>query len=262
MCMHTTVWVSAARGEKRVPVAAVDAGQPQVRRDLGEADGMAAAGGVAAHLGGGQLGVPQRDDAQRHEMPVGGTAPLLDHPVVVGVHAGLAELAVRGLGEGLPAEAGERGEAQRHVGVVVEHVLHASDRVVAARAHLVVGHRRHRHLVAAVADRGDVALVDVDEVFEHPAVRRPSIVDELLLVGAASDVAHRADLTTLDARSSILEPLGQPLLPHVGRFDDVVIDADDHREVARRHLVQLCRVAHPLPLPYLTGRQIVGAGSA
>ena len=147
---------------------------------------------VATNLCGGEVRVPQRDDAQRHQVPVGPAAPLLDHPVVVRVDTRLAELAVLGLGEGLTAEPGERREAERHVDVVHQHVLDPGDRVVAARAHLVVGHRRHRHLVAAVADRGDVALVDVDEVLEDPAVRRSPVRGELLLVGPAADVAHRS----------------------------------------------------------------------
>ena len=56
-----------ARGEERIPVAAVDARQAEVRGDLGEADRAHTARRVALDLGGGELRVPQRDEAQRDE---------------------------------------------------------------------------------------------------------------------------------------------------------------------------------------------------
>ena len=74
--------------------------------------------GVALGLGRGQLGVPQRDEAQRDVVAARGRAPLLDHPVVVGLDAGQAELLVLALVEGLAAEAREGREGQRAVGVV------------------------------------------------------------------------------------------------------------------------------------------------
>jgi hypothetical protein len=100
--------------------------------------------------------------------------------------------------------------------------------VVAAGPHLLVGHRRERHLVAGVADGGDVALVDVDEVPVHPAVGLlGGLVVEDLLVGAAAHVAHTGDAPALDAGAPVPVAGGQPGLPHVGRLDDVVVDADD-----------------------------------
>ena len=87
-------------------------------------------------------------------------APLLDHPVVVRVHARERELAVLGLEERLAAEAREGREAQRRLDVVERPCRRArAFGLVAAGAHLVVGDRRHRHVVAVEADRGDVALV-------------------------------------------------------------------------------------------------------
>ena len=50
-------------------------------------------------------------------------------------------------------------------------------------------------------DRGDVALVDVDEVLVDPAVGLRAVGVEGLLVGAAADVAHRADAAALDLRA-------------------------------------------------------------
>ena len=55
--------------------------------------------------------------------PLGRAAPLLDHPVVVGLDAQQGELLVLGLGEGLAAEARERREAERRLEVVDVHVL-------------------------------------------------------------------------------------------------------------------------------------------
>ena len=50
------------------------------------------------------------------------------------------------------------------------HVLQPGLRVVAARAHLVVGDRAHGHVIAVEAGCGHMPLVDVDEVLEEPAV--------------------------------------------------------------------------------------------
>ena len=96
MCMLTTVLGLGAGREERVPVAVgvVHRRQTQERRDLAEAHGPHAALRVAAHLGRGQLGVPQRDDAQRDQPAVRLGAPLVDHPVVVGLDAQQAELLV------------------------------------------------------------------------------------------------------------------------------------------------------------------------
>ena len=206
-------------------------------------------------LRGGQLGVPQRDDRQREELAVGVAAPLLDHPVVVGLDARQAQLAVLGLGEGLPAEPGERREAERRLHVVHPHVLDPGLGLVAPRAHLVVGDRRHRHVVAVEADGGDVALVDVDEVLVHPAVGRRPVRVEGLLVLAAADVLHVADPAALDLGAAVAEALREPRLPHVRGLDDVVVDADDggqlpigrggHRTGSIRDLT-VCQIPYPV----------------
>ena len=225
--MQITVWVSwqAAMNGSHSPEW-ID-GRPEVGRDLAEAHRPGAPLGVADDLLGGQLGVPQRDDREREELAVGVAAPLLDHPVVVGVDARLAELAVLGLGEGLAAEAGERREAQRRLHVVHLHVLDPGLGVVATGAHLVVGDGRGGHVVAVEADRGHVALVDVDEVLVDPAVGLGAVGVEGLLVLAAAGVAHVADAAALDLGAAVAELLGQPGLPEVRRLDDVVVDADD-----------------------------------
>ena len=186
-----------AGGEERVPVAAVDARQAQVGRDLAEAHGAHAACGVAPHLGRGQARVPQRDDAEREQLAAAVAAPLLDHEVVVGGDAGFGELPVLRFEERLAAEARKRREAQaglHPVGVVVGH---AGLRLVAAGPHLVVRDGRHGHVVPVEAHRGDVALVDVDEVLVDPAVGLRPVGVERLPVGAATDVLHLADAAPL-----------------------------------------------------------------
>jgi hypothetical protein len=71
---------------------------------------VAAAGSVATHLGGGEVRVPERNDAQRNEVAVGVAAPLLDHPVVVGVHACQAEFAVLASVNACPQKRGKVGK--------------------------------------------------------------------------------------------------------------------------------------------------------
>ena len=78
---------SVARGEERIPIAAVDARQTEVRRDLAERDRAHTTRGVALDLVGGERRIPQRHEAQRDQSTAAGPAPLFDHPVVVGLDA-------------------------------------------------------------------------------------------------------------------------------------------------------------------------------
>ena len=90
MCMLITVWVSlqASKNGSQWPSASWIEGIPEVRWDLAEAHGVHTACRVAPHLGRGQHRVPQRDQGQRDQPTLGlGPAPLLDHPVVVGLDA-------------------------------------------------------------------------------------------------------------------------------------------------------------------------------
>src|SRR3546814_11424319 len=93
---YTTLFRSLLAGrEERVPVAAlvVHRGKAERVRVLGERHSEAAAGGVASHLGGCALRVPQRLPPERVQparaSPV---APLVDHTVVVGLPAQQREL--------------------------------------------------------------------------------------------------------------------------------------------------------------------------
>ena len=99
-------------------------------------------------------------------------APLLDHPVVVRAR----RTPPRGPCPSPPANVWpqKRGNVGKHSDASTwfdVHVVEARLRVVAARAHLVVGDRRQRHVVAVEPDRGDVALVRRDEIFVEPACR-------------------------------------------------------------------------------------------
>ncbi len=204
-----------------------------MRWDLAEADGAHPASGVAPHLGGRSLRVPERDEAQRQEAPTAVAAPLLDHEVVVGVHAGCGQLSVLGLEEGLPAEAREGGEAQAGLDPVRLHVGDARRGFVAAGPHFVVGDGRHGHVVAVEADGGHVALVDVDEVLVDPAVGLGTLGVEGLTVRTAADVLHLPDAAALCLGAPVAETGRQPGVPQVGRLDQVVVDADDLREWRR-----------------------------
>ena len=216
-----------ARGEERIPLARVDRRQPELGRDLAEAHRVHTARRVAAHLVGRELGVPERDDDQRDELAVAVAAPFLDHPVVVREHARVRELRSLASRKVWPQK---RGNVGKHSDASTQFISMSSTRafgLVAARPHLVVGDRRHRHVVTVEADRRDVPLVDVDEVLVDPAVGLRSALVEGLLVRAAADVLHGADAAPFDLRAAIAESFGQPRLPQVRGLDDVVVDADD-----------------------------------
>ncbi len=156
-------------GHHRVPVAVgvVDRREPERRRVLGEGEGGGALGGAALHLLGGQRRVPHRDEDQGDVTARRRGAPLLDHPVVVGLQAHEAEVPVARLHEELPAEARDRREAQRSEDPGAVHVLDARLRVVTAGAHLGVGHRLGAELLLLLAGHGAeprarVALAVVD----------------------------------------------------------------------------------------------------
>jgi hypothetical protein len=200
-----------------------------------------AALGIASNLRRRERGIPERHDDQRDEAALAVAAPFVDHPVVVREDARVRELAVFRFEERLAAEARERRERQRRVDPVHLHVVDARLRLVATRAHLVVGDRRHCHVVAIEADGGDVTLVDVDEILVDPAVGlRPGIV-ECLLVDAAPDVAHRPDAAPLHVGSALDELRGEPLLPEVRGLDDVVVDTDDLGQFRRHGCSCWCR---------------------
>ena len=222
-----------ACSEERVPVAGVDGRQAQVGGDLREADGVAAPLGVAAHLGGSQVGIPQRNDDERDQGAVRVTAPLLNHVVVVGLYAGQPEVMVGCLVERLAAEPGHGRKRQRGLNVVGLHVLNAGLRFIAAGPHLVVGDGHHGHLVAVEADGGHMALVGMHQILVEPDVapRGVGSVQFVLVHLRPSDPRHVAETAALHPGPTVAVLRRQPGLPEVGWLDDVVIDADDRRDL-------------------------------
>ena len=200
------------RRHDRIPVAVlvVDRRQPEGRRVLREGEGGDALGGHPLHLLGRQRRVPHRDQHQRDVPARGGTAPLLDDPVVVVLQALEPELAVARLHEELTAEPGDGREAQRGQDAGPVHVLEAGRGVVAAGPHLGVGQRLGAELLLGLAGhraqsgaREALAVVDpVVDAVDGLHVRRPVAV------------------------------LGRhPVDPQVRRLEDVVVDRDQPVEV-------------------------------
>ena len=136
MCMQITVPVSVAGLDERQPVAVlvVDARQAEVRRQLGERDRPHAPRRVASDLVGRELRVPQRHDAQRDEAAAALPGPLVDHEVVVGLHARERELLVVHPEEHLAGEAHDVREAERPLDA---RLVHGDE----ALLHLVAGRR-------------------------------------------------------------------------------------------------------------------------
>ena len=158
--------------------------------------------------------------------------PLVDHPVVVGLHAQEGELLVLALEEGLPAEAGERvGEVDGRVHMVGGHVgqprrlvprvpLRISSNVVETEPELLEadGGRHHHEGGDQVVVVPDVAPLSLGSL--RPAQRRS---------GAALGAPQHLHLLALDARPAVLVAGRQPRGPQVRRLDDVIVHGDDHR---------------------------------
>ena len=230
-----------AGGEQGLPVAVgvVDGRQPQVGGQLGERHRMGAAGGVAAHFGGGQVGVPQGDERQRDEPAAGAGAPLVDHPVVVGLHAQQGQLLVVGLHEGLAAEAGEHGKAHGSLDMVEVHVVETGLLLPAAGTHLLVVDGPGVDLLLGVARRraqpGEGSL----EVLVEPEIHHPLhiAVHPYRLVVDDDQVFPDGLAHHPGAHVQILA--GQAVGPQRGRLHDVIVHRDDPRDL-RHGLSVLC----------------------
>ena len=241
--------------EERVPVAGVDARQVEVGRELAEGDGAHAAGRVATHVLGRELGIPERDQRQRQQPAAARAAPLVDHPVVVGLDAGQPEVAILGPEEQLAAEPGQVREAELGLDPVEVHVGQAGRRLPATGAHVVVGHGLELDLVRRVAGRGDRALHRDQLVLEAPPGDVGPLGAGLLDVGRAAEL-RGARRMVLDPRAALLEAGRKARRPGVRRFDDVRIEVDEpwdpgHDLVGHRGSVQ--DVGHAFPLS-LSGR--------
>ncbi len=228
-----------AGGEERVPRPAVEARQPEIGGELAEGDGPHAPVGVAPDLGRGQVGIPQRDEAQRDEPAAALAAPLLHHPVVVGLDAQPGQLAVLAPEELLAAEARIVREAELRLHPVDVHVLQALLDPVTARPHLVVAHTAQLDLLAREPRCGDRALERRAVVLVAPPRHLGPLGPGLLHVAAPHQLRHPAR-QQLDVRADLAVARGQPGRPHVGRLDDVRVEVDDGRDpVRRRRVVRL-----------------------
>ena len=193
----------------RLPVVElVEARVAHCGRVLGEGQGVHAALGVATNLGRARLGVPDHRKRHRDEARRVLAAPLLDMPVVVGLHQRQAELRI--LRREQPArEAGERREAHGAEDPARVHVLDALVDVPAPRPDLVEALGLQPVLLLRPPRHGVQRDVGDHHVTELPGV-------------AAVRVVHQP-------RGVVDVFLGQVILEHVRRFDDVVVDADqDH----------------------------------
>lgn len=106
------------------------------------------------------------------------------------------------------------------------HVGHTCDRVVAAGCDVVVGDALHRHLLGRHPGAGNHALDLVATTLEMPPGGHLVTVARGLHPGTL-DQGHLPLGGDVDARRPLDVGGGQPAGPHVCRFDDVVVDADD-----------------------------------
>ena len=231
--MHNVVSVSSTRSEERVPVAVrvVHGRQAEGIRVLGEADRVAALGGAAVDLLRRELGVPQRDDRQRDQatFPVA-RAPLVDHPVVVGLDAEERELLVGALEERLAAEPGQHvREADRRLDVVGVHVGEPFGELPATGADLVEGDRGV--VEVGEADGGRQPRERVHEVVVEPEVAPVAVLGALVVREDAADEGELR-LVAHDARRTVRVLRREPVRPQVGGLHDVVVGRDDARDVS------------------------------
>ncbi|HEV7976081.1 MAG TPA: hypothetical protein VGP60_15145 [Amycolatopsis sp.] len=127
---------------------------------------MRAPRGVTADLVGGKLRVPQRHHDQLQQPGRVGAAPVVVHPVVVGLDAQQAEFLVGRLAELLPAEPRHLREAQRRLGVVTVHVGQPRHGIVDTLADVFQRDGVEVHLVPVEPGGGDVPANGLDHVTE------------------------------------------------------------------------------------------------
>ncbi len=193
----------------RLPVVEIMEGRiPHRRGVLGERQRVHPALGVAPNLGRTRLGVPDHRQRHRNEARRIGPTPLLDMPVVVGLHQRQGELMILG-GEQPAGETGERRKTHRAQDAAGVHVLDPLIDLVAARPDLIqtlglqavlllgpAGHRIQGHV-------GDHDVAELPGITAVRVVHQPRCLIQVLLL--------------------------QMILEHVRRLDDVIINADqDH----------------------------------
>ena len=193
--------------EQRVPVAGVDARKAQFFRLVEEREHVAPAGSIAANLVGGQLCVAEPGDGEWHH-PVGiRTGPVLDRPVVPGLHRSEPKIMVLGLHEARTAEAGHhRRETHRGVHAGEIHVRDAVVDIPTTATHVLEPRRIHRVLRRRAA-RDGVGTGDRDEpVLQLPVLGAIGVLD--------------------NARCALGEAGRHPALERLGGLDEVVVHGD------------------------------------
>ncbi len=211
------------------PFGIVQAWQAKLCRKFTESDSTHTTSGVSAHLGRGELDVPQRDQTERDKPATAVAAPLLDHPVVIGVHTRQREVLVLGFVESLAAEPGEGREAQGSFDMIHIHIDQTCRRLVESWPHLVVPHRFLTDLLRFQAGGRHSRDHCVPEVLVHPPVglraarghpKRPAVCRDHLV------------RRTYHPWARLPVPAGQPVPPQVRRLNHVVVHGNDGRNVS------------------------------
>jgi hypothetical protein len=184
----------------------------------------AALGGHPADFGAHGLRVPGRQHGDRDEPVRVGAGPFVDMPVVIGRHHDQSGRILE-LVQVSRREAGEGREAHRGQDAVAAHIANALVHVVDAGPHLGEARRipapllgRPRHHRVQATDPLRLALIDplIDTVVIGDDDRR-------LLLVLGRDVVEE----------------------HIGRFDDVVVDAHQNQFVFFHTCSSRARRSHP-----------------
>ena len=197
------------RGEERIPVArgVVQRRETVTDRVLGEAQRLRALRRAPLDLAGGEHRIPDLADDHRHEQAGRSRrAPLVEDEVVPRLDAHAREVLVGEAVEEHAAEPRQRRERDARQHALRQQVAGAFLRVVAARDHVGEACGFHVPLVAGLAGDG------VETHGEDPLVLVHPVLATVLLdhVGRGLAVLRR-----------------HPAGPDVGRFDDVIIHAED-----------------------------------
>ena len=111
------------------------------------------------------------------------------------------------------------------------HVCQPILRPVAARADVVVGDAGHGHLLGWSARAGDHVFDLVAVVLVVPPGRHLVAGPGLLDPGSVPET-HLAPGRNHDVRADVAVPGRKAVGPDVRRFHDMVVDADDLREIS------------------------------
>lgn len=187
--------------------------------DLREADPPSALGRGAVDLGDAQVDVPQRQYDQRHEPAGRKGAKLIDDEVVVGLDAQQRQFLIFAEEEPGAGVAAERREADLGMYTVGVHVLDPCRRVITPRGHILESDRIEVQIRLFPAGGRRDAIRDVG-----PALVEPHLIARVRALGLLDH-----------PRSGFFELVGQPILPDIGVFDDVIVDRDQFG-VIRKHI--------------------------